>query len=63
MYCRYGKIVSTKAILDKQTNLCKGECIPEPLIEFQVSFCHNMVAKTLALTAHFDLVGLHRAEV
>lgn len=24
-FCRYGKIVSTKAILDKNTNQCKGE--------------------------------------
>lgn len=23
--CRYGKIVSTKAILDKNTNQCKGK--------------------------------------
>uniref|UniRef100_A0A3Q4H2D7 RNA binding motif, single stranded interacting protein n=1 Tax=Neolamprologus brichardi TaxID=32507 RepID=A0A3Q4H2D7_NEOBR len=25
LFCRYGKIVSTKAILDKNTNQCKGE--------------------------------------
>lgn len=30
---RYGKIVSTKAILDKTTNKCKGErlCVPTEL--------------------------------
>lgn len=26
-FCRYGKIVSTKAILDKTTNKCKGELL------------------------------------
>lgn len=31
-YCfRYGKIVSTKAILDKQTNVCKGKCLGEEI--------------------------------
>lgn len=29
-FSRYGKIVSTKAILDKTTNKCKGEATREP---------------------------------
>lgn len=29
--CRYGKIISTKAIIDQQTNKCKGEFCYSPI--------------------------------
>jgi len=27
LYCRYGRIISTKAIIDQQTGCCKGKQI------------------------------------
>lgn len=35
---RYGKIVSTKAILDKTTNKCKGEVADGPRLAGSVCF-------------------------
>ena len=43
MFSRYGKIVSTKAILDKTTNKCKGELHFKVTPLFKAYWCKGVL--------------------
>ena len=52
--CRYGAIISTKAILDKDTNKCKGESLT---IGLHLSLPHGLLCALLIWISTIQVVS------